>query len=85
MELLEQFYSERLKYLFEILRLLWVSILTIGGGSIGFIVTSITPLKVFFASLGFAVTSFCVFFLIIINRRISQTLNEFKEIKNGHS
>ena len=84
-KLTEQFYLERLKYYFELLRLLWISVLTVGWGSIGFVVTTITPLKVFFASLGFAATVFLGISLINLTRRISQTLNEIKEIKDEHS
>ncbi|HID31282.1 MAG TPA: hypothetical protein EYP19_14965 [Desulfobacterales bacterium] len=81
----EQYFLERLKYYTELLRLVWVSILAVGGGAIGFIITTITPLKILLASLGFAAVALLVISLIVLNRRIWQTLNEIKEIKDERS
>ena len=39
--LTEQYFLERLKTYIELLRLMWVSILAVGGGAIGFIITTI--------------------------------------------
>jgi hypothetical protein len=81
----EQYFLERLKYYFELLRLLWISLLAVGGGAIGFIVTTITPIKVLLASLGFAAAALLAISLIVLNRHIWRTLNEIKEVKDERS
>ena len=81
----EQYFPEKLKYYTELLRLVWVSILAVGGGAIGFIVTTITPLKILLASLGFAAVAFLSITVIVLNRRIWQTLHEIEEVKDERS
>lgn len=81
----EQYFLERQKFYVELLRLVWVSILTIGSGAIGLIVTTLTPLKIFFASLGFAAVSLLAISLIVLSRRIWQNLNKIKEAKDERS
>ncbi len=48
----KEYYTERLKFLIEVFRLTWLSILGVGGGSVGLLLGPYDPARYTWASAG---------------------------------
>jgi hypothetical protein len=80
---MNQALSERLKYYIEIFRLVWASLLVIGGGVVSLLLREQSSITWAFAITG--VILMCVMFmgLLRLNTWIRETLTQMEKQKNG--
>ncbi len=79
----ERYLSEKVKYYTEVFRLVWVSILAIGGGSIGLLVGERTNDRVMVGLVGLFLVMFLLEMLRRLNRQIRALLNRLAEVANA--
>lgn len=70
--------TERIKYYTEVLRLVWVSALAIGGGSIGLLLGEPTALRVVVGLVGLLLVGLLVEMLRRLNKEIMELVNRVK-------
>jgi hypothetical protein len=71
--------TERLKFLTEILRLAWISLLAIGGGTIGLLFGPYDLVRVLFAALGIAASIGLGVVIERLTRKMQQLLTQLGE------
>ena len=79
----EKYLTESTKYYTEIFRLVWLSILAIGGGSIGLILGDSTGVRLIFAIVGLLVMGLLLDVLRRLNRQIGAHLKKLMEVENA--
>lgn len=70
--------TERIKYYTEVFRLVWVSALAIGGGSIGLLLGEPTALRVVVGLVGLLLVGLLVEMLRRLNKEIMELVNRVK-------
>ena len=75
--------TEKVKYYTEIFRLVWVSILAIGGGSIGLLLGERTSLRVILAIVGLFLVALLLEILRRLNTQIGRLLKRLTEVKDA--
>jgi preprotein translocase subunit SecY len=72
----EKYLTESIKYYTEIFRLVWLSILAVGGGSIGLLLGESTGVRLIFAIVGLMVAGyFLIFYGDSINKLVGISRN----------
>ena len=71
--------TETLKYHTEIFRLLWISIIAIGGGSTGLLLGDLSKIKVTLATAGLLLVLLFLVLLRRLDRYIRQIISSLKE------
>ena len=79
----EKYLTESTKYYTEIFRLVWVSILAIGGGSIGLLLGDSTGVRLISAIVGLLVVGLLLDILRRLNRQIGAHLKKLMEVENA--
>ena len=79
----EKYLTESTKYYTEIFRLVWLSILAIGGGSIGLILGDSTGVRLIFAIVGLLVVGLLLDVLRRLSRQIGAHLKKLMEVENA--
>jgi hypothetical protein len=79
----EKYLTESTKYYTEIFRLVWLSILAIGGGSIGLIRGDSTGVRLIFAIVGLLVVGLLLDVLRRLSRQIGAHLKKLMEVENA--
>jgi hypothetical protein len=72
--------AERIRYLTDLLRLFWVSLLAIGGGTAGLLLGELGVLKGIFATAGIVVLAVSVAVVVRLDVRIRGLIEELKEV-----
>jgi len=72
----EKYLTEAVKYYTEIFRLVWISVLAIGGGSLGLLLGDSTGVKLIFAIVGLLLVALLLEGLRRINRQIAVHLKK---------
>ena len=72
-----------MKYYTEVFRLVWVSILAIGGGAIGLLLGERTGVRVILAIAGLSVVGLLLEIVRRLNRQIGGLLKKLREVKNA--
>jgi hypothetical protein len=70
---------EEVKFLTEVFRLIWVTLLGVGGGVLSLVFGEQTPLKNLFAGGGLLLAVWLVTALYALQRRISALIAQIKE------
>jgi hypothetical protein len=68
--------AEQIKYFTELLRLAWVSILAVGGGSLSLPLGNPTPLRFGLAGVGLLVTLILALMIWRLHRRIQTVITQ---------
>lgn len=79
----ERYLTETMKYYTEVFRLVWVSILAIGGGSISLLFGELTGLRLIIAIGGFLIVVSLLEVLRRLNRQIAGLLTKLRESKDA--
>ena len=79
----EKYLTESTKYYTEIFRLVWLSILAIGGGSIGLLLGDSTGVRLIFAIVGLLVVGLLLDVLRRLSRQIGAHLKKLMEVENA--
>ena len=72
----EKYLTETLKYYTEIFRLVWISVLAIGGGSLSLLLGDSTGIKLIFAIVGLMLVVLLLDALRRLNRQIGAHLKK---------
>ena len=72
----EKYLTEVVKYYTEIFRLVWISVLAIGGGSLGLLLGDSTGVKLIFAIVGLLLVASLLEGLRRLNTQIAVHLNK---------
>jgi hypothetical protein len=76
----KEFHTEQIKYLIELLRLSWLTLIAVGGGTAGLLLSDLTGTRAILAVTGVTVTVVLVLIGGLLNRRIRKHLARLKEI-----
>jgi hypothetical protein len=79
----EKYLTESTKYYTEIFRLFWLSILAVGGGSIGLLLGESTGVRLIFAIVGLMVVGLLLDILRRLNKQIGGNLKKLMEVENA--
>ena len=79
----ERHVTETVKYYTEVFRLVWVSILAIGGGSIGLLLGEQTLVRLTLAIVGLLLVGLLLEILRRLNRQIGGLLKKLAEVKDA--
>lgn len=79
----ERYHTETSKYYTEVFRLVWVSILAIGGGSIGLLLGERTVVRAMLGLAGIVSVVILLEILRRLNKQISELLRKLKETKDA--
>lgn len=79
----ERYVTETLKYYTEVFRLVWVSMLAIGGGSVGLLLGERSVVKVILGLTGIFSVAVLLEILRRLNKQIAELLKKLKEAKNA--
>lgn len=79
----ERHLTETVKYYTEVFRLVWVSILAIGGGSVGLLIGERTSVRVIVAIAGLFLVGLLLEILRRLNRQIGRLLKKLMEVKDA--
>ena len=79
----ERYLTETIKYYTEVFRLVWVSALAVGGGSIGLILGEQTSVRVVLAITALLLVVLLLEILRRLNRHIEALLKKLVEVKNA--
>jgi hypothetical protein len=79
----EKYLTESIKYYTEIFRLVWLSILAVGGGSIGLLLGESTGVRLIFAIVGLMVVGLLLDILRRLNKQIGGNLKKLMEVENA--
>ena len=79
----ERYLTETIKYYTEVFRLVWVSALAVGGGSIGLILGERTSVRVVLAITALLLVVLLLEILRRLNRHIEALLKKLVEVKNA--
>ena len=72
----EKYLTEVVKYYMEIFRLVWISVLAIGGGSLSLLLGDSTGIKVIFAIVGLLLVALLLEGLRRVNKQIGAHLKK---------
>lgn len=72
--------SEDIKYGIELLRLVWLSLIAVGSGTIGLLLGELTPIRMWFAGAGIVGVILSVFTLAYLHRRIKALISQLTEV-----
>lgn len=75
----ERYLTEIVKYYTEVFRLVWVSVLAIGGGSIGLLLGERAALRVILGLAGISSVAILLEILRRLNKQIAELLEKMKE------
>lgn len=79
----ERLLTETVKYYTEVFRLVWVTILAIGGGSIGLLLGERTGVRLILAIGGLFLVALFLEMLRRLNRQIGELLKKLAEVKDA--
>jgi hypothetical protein len=68
--------AERIKYLIEVLRLCWLTLLAIGSGTLGILLGELNFVRMLFSALGCAAVGFLNLVTIAIDASVRDLLDE---------
>ena len=71
--------TERIKYKTELLKLLTILMLAIGGGSVGIALGTLTPVRIALAAVGIAFTAVTALVVAQQHRMIEQLIEHIEE------
>ena len=74
----EKYLTEALEYYTEIFRLVWISVLAIGGGSLSLLLGDSTGIKLIFAIVGLLLVALLLDGLRRLNRQIGADLKKLQ-------
>lgn len=72
--------TERIKFMTEMLRLAWLSLLAVGSGTVGLLLGDLEVRRLSFAVVGIAATALLVWSIVHLVRRIVSFLDKMKEV-----
>ncbi|MGH7963576.1 MAG: hypothetical protein ACRERD_17425 [Candidatus Binatia bacterium] len=76
----KEYHTEQIKYLIELLRLSWLTLVAVGGGTASLLLGEITGKRAILAGTGAVVTLILVIVGGFLNRRIRRHLTHLKEL-----
>ena len=79
----EKYLTEAIKYYTEVFRLVWVSVLAIGGGSMGLLLGEPTVIRLTFAIVGLLLVVSLLEVLRRLNKQIGVHLKRIPEAKDA--
>ncbi len=77
---IKEYLTEQIKHLTELLRLFWVTLLGIGGGTISLLLGELSLLKAIFATGGIMAMFILAVIIMRLNSRIRTLIEQLKEI-----
>jgi hypothetical protein len=72
--------TETIKFLTEMLRLVWLTLLAIGGGTVGLLLSELDTRRSIFAGVGIGVMVLLVMFIEHLRRQIRKAIEQLKEV-----
>jgi hypothetical protein len=72
--------SEQIRYLTELLKLTWLSLLAVGGGTVGLVLGDLTLYRKFAAGAGLLLVTILVLVLGYLHRRTRTEIRGLREI-----
>ena len=72
--------SEKIKYLTQLLKLTWVSLLAVGGGAVGLVLGDLTLYRKFAAGAGLLLVTILVLVLGDLHRSIRTEIQRLREL-----
>ena len=72
--------TEQIKYLTDLLRLFWISLLAIGGGTASLLLGELSTLRVIFAAGGIVATIVSAVFMRRLDGRIRELIEQLREV-----
>jgi hypothetical protein len=72
--------TEYLKFLIEMLRLVWLTLLGVGGGTVGLLLGELDTRRSIFASVGVIVMVLLAVFIEHLRRQIRKTIEQLREV-----
>lgn len=72
--------TETIKFLTEMLRLVWLTLLAIGGGTVGLLLGELDTRRAIFAGVGIGVMVLLAMFIERLRRQIRKSIEQLKEI-----
>ena len=79
----EKYLTEKVKYCTEVFRLVWISMLAIGGGSMGLLLGELTSVRVILAIVGGLSVALLLEVLRRLNTQIGGLLKKLTEVKDA--
>lgn len=76
----KEHFTEQIKFLTEMLRLAWLSLLAVGGGTVGLLLGELDTRRSLFAAGGVAVVAFFLGFIGHLIRRIRIVIDKLTEV-----
>ena len=75
----EEYIKERIKFLTEYLKILWVVLIAVGGGSAGLFIKLDSPVKALLFLIGVAITTLTSSTIVLLTLEILRLLEKLKE------
>lgn len=72
--------SEDIKYLIELLRLIWLSLIAVGSGTIGLLLGELTTRRIWAASLGAVFMALFAGAILHLHRRVKALIARLEEV-----
>jgi len=72
--------TEQLRYFIEMLRLVWLTLLAVGSGTVGLLLGDLTLRRVIFASVGVVVVGVLIAVIELLRRQIRQTIPQLRRV-----
>jgi hypothetical protein len=72
--------TEQLRYFTEMLRLVWLTLLAVGSGTVGLLLGDLTLRRVIFASVGVVVMGVLIAVIEHLRRQIWQTIPQLRRV-----
>ena len=72
--------TAQLRYFTETLRLVWLTLLAVGSGTVGLLLGDLTLRRVIFASVGVVVVGVLIAVIELLRRQIRQTIPQLRRV-----
>ena len=72
--------TEQLRYFTEMLRLVWLTLLAVGSGTVGLLLGDLALRRVIFASVGVVVMGVLIAVIEHLRRQIRQTIPQLRRV-----
>ena len=72
--------TEQIRFMTEMLRLVWLSLLAVGGGTVGLLLSELDTRRSLFAAAGVAFVALLLVFIGQLIRRIRTAIDKLREV-----
>ena len=72
--------TEQIRFMTEMLRLVWLSLLAVGGGTVGLLLSELDTRRSLFAAAGVAFVALFLVFIGQLIRRIRTAIDKLREV-----